>query len=261
MIRTGALGTLAATLALGVAACGGTGGGGTAAGTPSPTPTQYALADRAEFLAAAPSCDALTSWYAQFPADTDVETAVANVTTCGTLPKPFIGNADRVGVNDELMTALLGKGDVPVDPAARQVALTVLAGQACDNFGSNSKSLYQVEQDALDAGGTKADYAPIVKLASTKVCPEYKEDFSVFSSADPVADAVALRRYLKSNWSVPPAEDSEYAAMAAVTCQSLRDGDSLTQASILFEYLPVNSTGHGTTIGRWAAEKFCPSFL
>ncbi len=252
-----ALITLTALAFAVLTACGGSGGEEPEA-APSKAPT-YSLDDRASFLAAGPDCEELTGWYAQFPADTDPETAVALVAACGTLPKAFLDDPDRVSVSPLLLETLLDDSGVTVDPTARTVALQLLAHSACDSFDADSKSLWQLQNDIIDVGGSAKDYPPVVKLAQAR-CPEHKDDLGMFDTPNPMAAATKLRRFIEGSYTVPPAGDSEYAGLAGVTCSYLRRGESLASASMLLEYLPTQS-GQGEKIGRRAAELFCPSQL
>lgn len=227
-----------------------------ATSTPTEDPT-YALADRETFLATGPDCDALQNWYEQFPADTDGATALRYIEQCQEAPAPVLDGSIFPGSNERLMRALFAP---EVAGPSRAAAHEAVARGVCDLFGTGTRSMHLIGTTVKDFGGTPKDYAAVVD-ASLRQCPSSKADLTVFTTRDVLSATAKYKKALKDAGAdlTLAASDEEIAALAAVTCISLRDGESMDSASLLLTSF-VDSDSEASRLGALGADLFCPAY-
>lgn len=224
-------------------------------GAESASPT-YSLEDREGFLASGPDCDELRGWYEQFPADKDGETALRFVEQCQEAPAPLLDGTIYAAGNDRLVKALFADG---VTGESRAVAHRDLALAVCSMFDDGTRSLHEVHRTVRDFGGSPEDYAATVDAAVAE-CPSNADDLRLFETDDVIGATDELTARMRAAGAdLTLYGDNEVAGLAAVTCASLRDGDSLSEASMLFSATVDFDEQAGTALGEQAVELFCPS--
>ncbi|MDT9591585.1 hypothetical protein RDV89_00805 [Nocardioides zeae] len=212
----------------------------------------YELDDRATFLAQGPDCEQLQEWFAEYPRDDDPATTARHVEQCGQATAALLNHSLYPGDDPALMSALLANG---ADDQTRAVAHWALAMDTCEAFEAGARSHWNLASTIEDFGGTSADYQPTI-AAATQECPGQEAELTLFETDDVLGAASNFAQALASSGDVAAsASDNEAAALAAVTCASLRDGEDLASASMLLSF----DEGSAAELGGTAVALFCPS--
>ena len=228
---------------------------GSAAEATDAAPT-YSLDDRQSFLAAGPSCEELTNWYEQFPADTDGLTALRYIETCNEAPQPVLDHDIYAGSNERMLEALLAP---EVQGESRATAHWAIAKGVCEMFTDDQKSLWLVGSDVRDYGGTSQDYAAVVD-AAVEECPSNADDLTLFETKDVLGTTTAyvttLRKAGADLSGFGPDPDDQVAALAAVACTSTRDGEE--DNGFFFATMLGVDDATGNQLADQALAAFCP---
>ena len=260
---------IASCVALGAAALALSGCGGSDASpaaspveaSTSPSPTAYSLDDRETFLATGPDCDTFQGWYQQFPADKDGLTALRYIEACNEAPAPVLNDDIYAGSNDRMLEALLAPA---VTGPSRAAAHDAIAQGVCSMFDDGSKSLWLVADTVRDYGGTTEDYRAVVASAVDQ-CASNADDLKLFTTDDVLGATDSLTKALRdvgadlsSFSSAGGGSGGQVSALAAVACQSARDGDGADNGFFVSTLLDI-SEADGNQISAQALDLFCPN--
>src|SRR5690606_16962192 len=157
-------------------------------------PETFTIANREQFLAADPSCDALTTWFDHNPRDQDLPTIARHIEQCGTVPEAHANNAWLLlELREEIFDA------APAGSPARGTLHDALAAETCTNFDNGELSPYQVASDVDAAGGTVDDTTAILDIAAD-LCTAHAEHLQVFKPIDLVVAGEELTAFANQRW-------------------------------------------------------------
>lgn len=223
-------------LILAVSGCGGDADGQGATGEQSVSPTvdpdAYKIANREQFLATGPDCDAMTAWFTHNPRDENLDTIGRHVEECGTIPEAF---ADNGYVLLELRSQIFESTSAGDED--RQNLHRALAAEACTTFDEGSLSPYGVAQDIDIEGGTAEDTSAVLALAAS-TCTEHAADLQVFKDTDLIQAAEELTAYVDDQWPDALADTNVLVGLAQMVCKGDSDpfeqevSDSLIESGV-----------------------------
>jgi hypothetical protein len=219
----------------------------------------YSLSDREEFLASGPMCEQLKTWYESFPADTDGATALRYVEQCQEAPQPVLSGDVDTSSDDLLLKALFKPA---ISGESRAAAHRAVGQGVCEMFADDAKSLWLVGSTVRDYGGTPADYQAVVVEAAA-ACPSSASDLELFSTGDVLKATTSFRQALETagadllGFGSGPEADNQISGLAAVACQSARDGQ-FDGTGFFFSTLVGVSESVGDTLASRALELYCP---
>lgn len=200
-----------------------------AAQKPSEDPETYTVANREQFLASGPDCDALTTWFTHNPRDEDLPTIGRHVEECGTIPE---AHADNGYVMLELRKEIFDSAEL--GSATRTDLHKALAAEACTNFGNGERSPYQVAADVDVEGGTADDTTAILDLAA-ETCTEHAEDLLAFKPVDLVQAGDELTAFAAKRWPDGIAGTPELVALAQMVCVGSDDAFDVDATDMIIE--------------------------
>ena len=190
-------------------------GPGTVTGTVSASPTgstsspalrpsaTFAATDRPEFLLTGPDCDELAGWYAQYPADPDLDLLAACVRACDRLPAPTRSNERLIvalvknQVGRPVVAAALSGGAAP---ELRRALTSALAQTICERLDSGAGSLWQFQHDLVHTYGLDVHTANGLMAAAARACPEHGRLLGLFDQIDVSRAVSALRDHIDQDY-------------------------------------------------------------
>lgn len=203
-------------------------------------PDTYTLANREQFLASGPDCEAMTTWFTHNPRDEDLPTIGRHIEECGTIPE---AHADNGYVMLELREEIFGAAEM--GSPTRGDLHKALAAEACTNMDAGERSPYQVALDVDVDGGTPEDTAAVLELAA-ETCPDHAGDLLAFKTDDLVQAAEDLTAFADERWPGALAGTPELMALAQMVCVGTDEPFEVEASDSLIE----------TSLADGAAEEF-----
>ncbi|MGN0063337.1 MAG: hypothetical protein ACI379_03785 [Nocardioides sp.] len=219
-----------------VTACGGGGGEGNAEKSAESTPSAtedaetFTIANREQFLASGPDCEALSTWYEHNPRDEDEQTVRRHLEECGELPEAFADNGKLLlKLRSEIFESTEVEGS-----DTRSNLHKAMAAETCFNAQNGDLSPYDVALDVDNGGGVATDTTAVLDLAAG-VCPEYADDLTVFASDDLMASVEALEAFVSKTWPDALAGSGELVGMAHLVCKDGPDQIEIEATNMVLE--------------------------
>lgn len=177
-------------------------------------PDTYTVANREQFLASGPDCEAMTAWFTHNPRDEDLPTIGRHVEECGTIPE---AHADNGYVMLELREEIFQAAEI--GSPTRGDLHKALAAEACTTMDAGERSPYQVALDVDVDGGTPEDTAAVLELAA-ETCADHAGDLLAFKTDDLIQSAEDLTAFADERWPDALAGTPELMALAQMVCVS-----------------------------------------
>lgn len=212
-------------------------------------PDTYTLANREQFLASGPDCDAMTTWFSYNPRDEDLPTIGRHIEECGTIPEAHANNGYvMLELREEIFEA------AEADSPTRGDLHKALAAEACTAMGNGERSPYQVAYDVDVDGGTPDDTAAVLELAA-ETCTDHAGDLLVFTTDNLLQAGEDLTAFAGERWPGGIAGTPELVAMAQMVCTNTTDPFEVEMTDSLIE--TGLATGAATEFRTYVENNMC----